>query len=60
MEQGCYGAPYNKKTIRNRINIKVSDIVGYEQSLNEAGRGAAARGVAVKPTGCGFHPHSRS
>ena len=25
----------------------------------EAGRGAAARGVTVKPTGCGFDPHSR-
>ena len=25
----------------------------------EAGRGAAARGVTVKPTGCGFNPHSR-
>ena len=24
----------------------------------EAGRGAAARGVTVKPTGCGFDPHS--
>ena len=26
----------------------------------EAGRGAAARGVTAKPTGCGFDPHSRS
>ena len=25
----------------------------------EASRGAAARGVTVKPTGCGFDPHSR-
>ena len=25
----------------------------------EAGRGAAARGVTAKPTGCGFDPHSR-
>ena len=25
----------------------------------EAGRGAAARGVTTKPTGCGFDPHSR-
>ena len=24
-----------------------------------AGRGAAARGVTAKPTGCGFDPHSR-
>ena len=27
--------------------------------LVEAGRGAAARGVTAKPTGCGFDPHSR-
>ena len=26
---------------------------------SEASRGAAARGVTVKPTGCGFDPHSR-
>ena len=25
----------------------------------EASRGAAARGVTIKPTGCGFDPHSR-
>ena len=25
----------------------------------EAGRGAAARGVTAKPTGCGFDPYSR-
>ena len=25
----------------------------------EASRGAAAQGVTVKPTGCGFDPHSR-
>ena len=28
-------------------------------SLFEAGRGAAARGVTAKPTGCGSDPHSR-
>ena len=28
-------------------------------SLVVAGRGAAARGATVKPTGCGFDPHSR-
>ena len=28
-------------------------------SNNEASRGAAAGGVTVKPTGCGFDPHSR-
>ena len=27
--------------------------------LYGAGRGAAARGVTEKPTGCGFDPHSR-
>ena len=26
---------------------------------HEASRGAAARSVTVKPTGCGFDPHSR-
>ena len=25
----------------------------------KAGRGAVARGVTAKPTGCGFDPHSR-
>ena len=25
--------------------------------MYEAGRGAAARGVTAKPTGCGFDPH---
>ena len=25
----------------------------------EASGGAVARGVTVKPTGCGFNPHSR-
>ena len=28
-------------------------------SALEAGRGAAARGVTAKPTGCVFDPHSR-
>ena len=32
----------------------------YILLLNEAGRGAAARGVTAKPTGCGFDPHSRN
>ena len=31
----------------------------FTQLLFKAGRGAAARGVTVKPTGCGFGPHSR-
>ena len=29
------------------------------KSIVEVGRGAAARSVTVKPTGCGFDPHSR-
>ena len=27
--------------------------------MNEARRGAGAQNVTVKPTGCGFDPHSR-
>ena len=33
--------------------------LGYRYTTYEAGRGAAARGVTVKPTGCGFDPYSR-
>ena len=28
-------------------------------NVNEASRGAAAQSVTVKPSGCGFDPHSR-
>ena len=28
-------------------------------NITEASRGAAAQGVTVKPTGCGFDPHSK-
>ena len=31
----------------------------YKLIVSEASRGAAIRGVIVKPTGCGFDPHSR-
>ena len=34
-------------------------IMGQWIKGHEAGRGAAARGVTVKPTSCGFGPHSR-
>ena len=33
--------------------IKLNNVV------NEANRGAGAQSVTVKPTGCGFDPHSR-
>ena len=36
--------------------IKVIKIYVFN---SEAGRGAAARGVTVNSTGCGFDPHSR-
>ena len=37
---------------------KYKDI--FESYINiEVSRGAAARSVTVKPTGCGFDPHSR-
>ena len=37
---------------------KISIFVILNKKI-EAGRGAAAPGVAVKPTGCGSDPHSR-
>ena len=37
-----------------RVKLK-----NYKQIFSEASCGAAARGVTVKPTGCGFDPHSR-
>ena len=37
-----------------RVYFKV-----IESIIIEAGRGAAAQRVSVKPTGCGFDPHSR-
>ena len=35
--------------------------VGFKKTfiLIEASRGAGAQNVTVKPTGCGFDPHSR-
>ena len=49
-----------KRALVLRINQKAS----YSNSISsssrkEAGRGAAARGVTAKSTGCGFDPHSR-
>ena len=38
--------------------IKASK-TAFNYSMIEAGRGAAARGVTAKPTGCGFDSHSR-
>ena len=34
-------------------------ILYFSEADSEAGRGAAARGMTAKPTGCGFDPHSR-
>ena len=45
-----------------RINPAYCILHSKEFNLNviiEASRGAAPRGVTVKPTGCGFDPHSR-
>ena len=57
---------YKKPRLLNtagRVELKRFQIVFdcfCNMYLNvEAGRGAAARGVTVKPTGCGFDPHSR-
>ena len=37
------------------FNISLKDAFFFDV----ASRGAAARGVTAKPTGCGFDPHSR-
>ena len=41
--------------------VVLANIVNaFKAHINvEASRGAAARGVTVKPTGCGFDPHTR-
>ena len=39
--------------------LRISEINSMIIYKIEASRGAAARGVTVKPTGCGFDPHSR-
>ena len=38
---------------------KKSFSTNLHKNVKVVGRGAAARGVTVKPTGCGFDPHSR-
>ena len=43
---------------RKKYNVPVYFIY-FTLLYVEAGRGAAARGVTAKPTGCGFDPHSR-
>ena len=46
-----------KKThYKNLIWIWLIDLIWFE---SEASRGVAVRGVTVKPTDCGFDPHSR-
>ena len=56
------------KVVFSRIRVIIYFIFytynkGYNKNkilqFTEAGRGAAARGVTAKPTGCGFDPHSR-
>ena len=42
-------------TIFNYISL--ANGILYQKNIRR--RGAAARGVTVKPTGCGFDPHSR-
>ena len=39
--------------------FEINVIIINKTFIWEASRGAAARGVTVKPTGCGFDPHSR-
>ena len=42
----------------NNTTLSIRTI--YKVSMRfEASRGAAAQSVTVKPTGCGFDPHSR-
>ena len=40
------------------ILLRILNVI-IENEFIEASRGAAARGVSVKLTGCGFDPHSR-
>ena len=49
------------KVVKIYINIYMENIsyCGYDKIKIEASRGAAARGVTVKPIGCGIDPHSR-
>ena len=39
--------------------MKLLRYILFYIDTKEASRGAAARGVTAKPTGCGFDPHSR-
>ena len=64
----AFGAPFSLTTPLG-IKREASSSSSRARALNtqlitnlnwfEAGRGAAARGVTAKPTGCGFDPHSR-
>ena len=45
--------------IDNSIILGLNKILIFFVRLVEAGCGAAAQSVTVKPTGCGFDPHSR-
>ena len=48
--------------LRLKLNLNFAYFAYFEKCMKtciEASRGAAARAVTVKPTGCGFNPHSR-
>ena len=47
------------KNIIVRYVFLIYNLTDFRKSLSEASGGAVARGVTVKPTGCGFDPHSR-
>ena len=48
-----------KKYPVEEIAHNIIPIYIRNSNIYEATRGAAARSMTVKPTGCGFDPHSR-
>ena len=48
----------DRQTDKKLKKIFLLSIILFIYYSFEAGRGAAARGVIAKPTGCGFDPHS--
>ena len=63
-----FGRKWGTQCLNTRFPLPTLLCAGYSVKLIwfffsknyfEAGRGAAAQGVTVKPTGCGFDPHSR-
>ena len=61
IEYATYKILITSRTIQHYHILKYirTYICMYVLIFFEASRGAAARGVTVKPTGCGFDPHSR-